>query len=229
MRINNMEPTRTVHNEHGNIEASLSYVLKQQIPKSSRILDIGCRYGSLIYNLHRQGYGHVYGFDINQKSINIGKAAYREISPKLICGNRHSLPFADAFFDLVLMFDVLEHIGEVERYLQREVYRVLKQGGRLLFQTPNKYTNIPWEIAARRSLTRWQKYHCSLQTKGSLQKLLLDSGFSEVKLEKHLLLTDYNVNKAKKNVGRPGIFLLKLWGKLPLSLYPNFWGTAGKQ
>jgi ubiquinone/menaquinone biosynthesis C-methylase UbiE len=228
MKTDNIGPICALKREHGNIESSLNYVLKQQIPKNARILDIGCRYGSLIYNLHRHGYSQVYGLDINLKAINAGKTEYPEISPRLICGSRQCLPFDDASFDIVLMFDVIEHIDAIERYLRNEVCRVLKTGGRLLFQTPNKYTNIPWEIAARKSFTRWKKYHCSLQTRGSLKKMLQGAGFTEVTVEKHVLVTEYNMTKTVKSLGRPGIFLLKIWDKLPLSVYPHFWGRAGK-
>jgi len=34
--------------EHGNIDSSLEYFLKFDLPKNARILDIGCNYGSFI-------------------------------------------------------------------------------------------------------------------------------------------------------------------------------------
>ena len=57
-------------NEHGNIKASLEYFMKLNIPKNYRLLDIGCNYGSLIYNLYKSGYRNVWGVDINENSIN---------------------------------------------------------------------------------------------------------------------------------------------------------------
>ena len=55
------------------------------------------------------------------------------------------LPFADQSFDTVLSFDVFEHIPDSDKHL-REVRRVLKNGGQYLLQTPNKWTNIPFEL-----------------------------------------------------------------------------------
>jgi len=63
------------------------------------------------------------------------------------------------------MFDVIEHIPNIEDFLKGQVYRVLKEKGIFVFQTPNKIINIPWEIINQRSLTKWKKYHCSLQAK----------------------------------------------------------------
>jgi len=217
-----------LENEHGNIESSLQFVLQKQICRSARILDIGCRYGSLIYNLFRQGYHHVFGLDVSAKTIERGKQAYRDISGNLATYDGKELPYEDESFDVILMFDVIEHIPAVDRYLKNEVYRVLKKGGLLLFQTPNKYINIPWEIWSRRSLTGWKRNHCSLQTRRSLKQLLLGAGFSRADLEKHTILTGHNRTKVQKHLGKSGLLLLHLFAAAPFSLYPNFWGTAVK-
>ena len=41
--------------------------------KRGKILDVGCNYGSLIYNSYKFGYKKVYGLDINSENIKIGK------------------------------------------------------------------------------------------------------------------------------------------------------------
>ena len=90
-----------LENEHGNIESSLQFVLQKQICRSTRILDIGCRYGSLIYNLFRQGYHHVFGFDVSAKTIERGKQAYRDISGNLATYDGKELPYEDESFDVI--------------------------------------------------------------------------------------------------------------------------------
>jgi SAM-dependent methyltransferase len=52
--------------------------------------------------------------------------------------NAHSLPFADGAFDLVFHHYVAEHFRS-PLPSNREIARVLKPGGLLLFQTPNRY------------------------------------------------------------------------------------------
>lgn len=48
------------------------------------------------------------------------------------------IPFSDASFDAVILFDVLEHLPEPEKALP-EILRVLKPGGHLLMNTPFMY------------------------------------------------------------------------------------------
>lgn len=54
------------------------------------------------------------------------------------CCGCEALPFADKSFDVVFHCFVAEHLSSPE-ICHREIFRVLKPGGRLLFQTPSKY------------------------------------------------------------------------------------------
>jgi len=217
--------------EHGNIQASFEYFMKFNIPKNAKILDIGCNYGSLIYNLYLNGYENIYGIDINKKAVQEGKNDYKLISKNIKQYPGEKVPFKDEEFDVVLMFDVIEHILNIEKFLENEVYRVLKKDGYFVFQTPNKYINIPWEIVSSKSLIKWKEwkdYHCSLQTKNSLNSLLIKSGFSNILLEKNKICTEHNKTKLRKRFGFIGPILLMILEKMPLSFYPNFYGCARK-
>ncbi|MBS3072877.1 class I SAM-dependent methyltransferase [Candidatus Pacearchaeota archaeon] len=214
-------------NELGNIKASLDYISKFNLDKKSKILDIGANYGSLIFNLYNEGYKNVFGVDINRESIKLGKQKYKKIKFNLMEYNGKKLPFKDNSSNVILMFDVIEHITNIQEFLEKEVYRVLKKGGIFIFQTPNKYINVPWEIIHSRSL-RYREYHCSLQTYWSLKKLLNTSGFKSVKIEKHDIYTEHNIKKVNKYMGVFGIFILKLMLKNPIFLYPNFYGWCKK-
>lgn len=215
--------------EHGNIQSSLEYFLKFNLPKNVRILDIGCNYGSLIYNLHKLGYKNVQGIDINKEAIKEGKANYKSIKNKLKFYNGETIPFKEESFDVVLMFDVIEHIPNVGRFLKEEVYRVLKKKGLFIFQTPNKPMNILWVYMDNMSFkVKWWKEHCSLQTYSSLKKLLECSNFMKIKIEKHNILTQHNEDKVKKRMGNLGLLLLNLTSIMPLRLQSNFWGSAKK-
>jgi SAM-dependent methyltransferase len=56
-------------------------------------------------------------------------------APDGVCGSVLKLPFADASFDVVGAFDVIEHC-EPEADALAEVFRVLEPGGRLLVSVP---------------------------------------------------------------------------------------------
>lgn len=55
---------------------------------------------------------------------------------------------ADNHFDFVITFQVLEHI-EDDVFFLREIYRILKPGGKLILSTPNKLQSLtrnPWHV-----------------------------------------------------------------------------------
>lgn len=49
-----------------------------------------------------------------------------------------NLPFADESFDAVVSFETIEHVNEVDHFLE-EMKRVLKPGGLFICSTPNIY------------------------------------------------------------------------------------------
>lgn len=62
---------------------------------------------------------------------------------KFICGDATNLPFENASFDAVTMFDLLEHVPDDQKAVQ-EALRVLKPGGFLLVSTPNENWQFPY-------------------------------------------------------------------------------------
>ena len=210
--------------EWGNIEGSVEYVKCKSIPRDSKLLDIGCNTGSTIFSLHQYGFTNVYGVDVEKNKINHGRKIYAEISDRLAYYDGTKLPFEDNSFDVVTMFDVIEHITNIDRFIREEVRRVLTGRGILLFQTPNKYTNIPWEILHHKSLHKYKEYHVSLQSYRSLMSLLENSGFDEIVVEKRNVYTPYYLRELAKYLGPLAHPTLFIANKLPTSCTTNFWG-----
>ncbi len=218
----------TLPEEQGNLATSLEYISKFNISKTARILDLGCGYGSLIYNLKLNGYDNVYGIEVNKERVEKGRIAYPNLSESICTYSGEIIPYQDSVYDLILMFDVIEHIPDVETFIIKEVYRVLKDNGLLIFQTPNKLINIPWEVVNNKSFSKWKQYHCSLQTRNSLAQLLVAAGFRKVVIEKNSIITKHNVRKVKSKLGIIGLMVLYMLQFMPLSFYPNFWGSGIK-
>ena len=212
--------------EYGNIENSFRYFKKFKIKKDSQILDVGTNIGTLPNLMSKADWKNVFGIDVTKNAIGFGKKKYPKISKNLIAYNGEKIPFKNNSFDVVTSFDVIEHIPKPSKILD-EIYRVLKPNGIFIFQTPNKIINSCWETLQFNSLN-WKKYHCSLQTPISLKKLLENSNFHEIIIEKFSISTKYNKDKVKKKLGIIFIPLLYVADLCPLIIFPNLWGSCKK-
>jgi ubiquinone/menaquinone biosynthesis C-methylase UbiE len=67
----------------------------------------------------------------------------RQATLRFVCGDASKLPFPDATFGLVTMFDLLEHVPNHEA-ASHEALRVLKPGGFLLVSTPSENWRYPY-------------------------------------------------------------------------------------
>jgi SAM-dependent methyltransferase len=214
--------------EHGDIKNSFDFFIEQKFPQNCSILDIGCNVGSLLKTLHKFDYQHTCGVEISEAKLKLGRALNPEIRERLINADGSKLPFKDEAFQVVISFDTLEHIKDINAHLT-EVKRVLeKPTGIYLFQTPNKFTNIPWEIINSKSLFKWKRYHCSLQTYRSLHRILRQNGFHFVKISKRDNLSEYNINKINRKLGIIGIFFQKIFNLLPIRFSSNYWVIAAE-
>jgi SAM-dependent methyltransferase len=82
--------------------------------------------------------------DAEVVTLDLDAGLLGQISPdaasELVCGDARRLPFSDAVFDAVTLFDVLEHIHD-DSSAANEALRVTCPGGVVLVSTPN----IDWK------------------------------------------------------------------------------------
>ena len=160
--------------QRGNLTINLDFLSQADVlHPEHRILEIGCGIGSLAASLHKQGH-RIVGTDISQEAIAYGRQKYPEL--RLEVQPAESLPYEPASFDVVLSFDLFEHIATIDRHVS-EVSRVLKGRGLYLLQTPNKYSNTLFETLSHRSL-KWRRYHPSLHSPGQLRRRFQQHGFA---------------------------------------------------
>ena len=107
--------------------------LDQANPKALRILDAGCGTGGNLAALQRAGYD-AQGFDFSHVAIEFCRA--RGLMGVSV-GSITDIPYTDKVFDIVISCDVLNDAGtdDEERAL-REIYRVLRPGGRVFLNLP---------------------------------------------------------------------------------------------
>ena len=98
--------------------------------KSLKILSIGTGTGDDLKIL--SNYGDNYVTDILDEALAVVPDEYCFEKRK---ADACDLPYEDGFFDIVVSFDVFEHI-ENDIKAVSEVHRVLKKGGKLVFSVP---------------------------------------------------------------------------------------------
>jgi cyclopropane fatty-acyl-phospholipid synthase-like methyltransferase len=210
--------------QRGNLETNLAFLARTALLKpGDRVLEIGCGIGTVVQELARQGYD-VVGTDISPVAVEYGRNKYRDI--RLEVQAAEDLAFADASFDVVLSFDLFEHIARIDRHVS-EVHRVLKSGGYYLFQTPNKYADAMFETLMLRSL-KWRRAHPSLHTPGQLKRRLENHGF-EARFVKMNPMNEYMRAKLRKFGPVTFLFGRLDFRKLPLALQTNLYVVARKR
>jgi len=209
--------------QRGNLRANLDFLARTSLLRpGQRILEIGCGIGTVVAELTKQGYDAT-GTDISQVAIEYGRAKYGNI--RLEVQPAEELPYADGTFDVVLSFDLFEHIARIDRHVS-EVQRVLKPAGYYLFQTPNRLANVVAETLAYKSL-KWRRVHPSLHSPGQLRRRLANHGF-EVRFIKMDQMNEYTQAKLRQ-LGRLARWAERIdFTRLPLALQINLYVVACK-
>ena len=212
---------------HGNFESNLAFLRAVNLPlKEQKILEIGSGNGAMLHHLVSEGYD-VEGVEIDQDCLDKAQQIYGDLPLRRVYGVE--LPYESGTFDVVLSFDVLEHIPDTDAHL-KEVSRVLKRTGSYLLQSPNKWTNSIFETIRWRSFTKWRVHHCSLHSYFGFRRLFDRHGF-ETTFYDVPVVTDYFKKKIRAYLGRPGLFMLTIANpdRMPMPLRTNFYIKAHKR
>lgn len=151
-----------------------TYRFAENFSRDKHVLDYGC--GS--------GYGSaalasiastVDGVDIAADAVAQARAHYSRANLHFHhIGEMAPLPFPNSFFDVVLSFQVIEHVNDVDHYLA-EIRRVLTPSGALLLATPDRSARLfPWQRP-------WNRWHVNEYSSTSLASTLLRF-FSQVEI-----------------------------------------------
>ena len=108
----------------------------KKVHKGSEVLDLGCAWGRIVFQLQREGYS-VTGIDINgsaiDKALDTAKKTNKKYQKKVkfVTANAMELPFSDESFDACFLQAFLTTIvlPEDRSKVISEAYRVLKNNG----------------------------------------------------------------------------------------------------
>ena len=112
------------------------YRFAEALVGGRRIVDLGCGvgYGSQILAGKA---ARVYALDFAPDAVAQGRAAFNAANIRWIAGDAERMPLADDSVDLVVAFEVIEHLADW-RAMLAESRRVLHADGQLVVSTPNR-------------------------------------------------------------------------------------------
>ncbi|MBN1303069.1 MAG: class I SAM-dependent methyltransferase [Anaerolineales bacterium] len=145
-----------------------------------RVLEVGCGAGRFLRSLRRQlPQLEYHGCDLDETSIRMAKAYQDGIHYRM--ADAVSLPYEADQFDIVLLFDILEHVEDTDQFLG-ELQRVAKNGARLHMYVPceGEPFTLYWllyKLKIGHDLTKRHAGHVQRFTKKGVQAVVAAHGF----------------------------------------------------
>jgi SAM-dependent methyltransferase len=136
------------------------------------VLEAGCGEGygaDLIAGVARR----VTALDYDETTVAHVRARYPRVA--VMHANLTELPLADGSVDVVVNFQVIEHLWDQVRFVS-ECARVLRPSGLLMVSTPNRITFSPGRD------TPINPFHTRELNADELTQLLVDAGFASVSM-----------------------------------------------
>ncbi len=137
-----------------------------------KLLEIGCGMGDFLLEAKDRGLD-VWGIEISEHTARI--ANQRLQSERVVSGILEDVVFPKNTFDIIVFFDVIEHVRDPLRFFQL-VYKYLKSRGTVHVVTPSLES---W--SARLMGRLWMEYkveHLFYFNKKSVERLMINSGFT---------------------------------------------------
>jgi len=189
-----------------------------------RLLDIGCGEGFFLFSASRAGYA-IKGIEIAQGAAEYAR---REFGLDVEAKPFEELQFPEDYFDVVTLWQVLEHVPYPLEVL-KEVHRILKPRGLVAASTPDIEGTMARIL--RRKWWNLRRVHVNQFTGKTLIDMLYHAGFRDsfstnynesisvsmliIPLLKHLRLYE-----AAKGLFYPGTISGKIMNRLTLA-YPS--------
>lgn len=182
----------------------IQHEFKPQLKKIRRFapqgkfLEIGCAGGATLAVAKAYGYNE-YGVEFSESMAQWGR---QHLGVRIFSGMLEQQQFAENFFDVVYMGDVIEHIVNPLELLL-EVKRVLKPSGIVAIAYPcetNNFTAVGRQLLHRTLQVNTKPYHLYCFTPKTITLLLQKDGFNVLVSDNQKLLVQQNILKYAVNL-----------------------------
>ena len=165
------------------------------LPKNGRVLECGPSIGSFTKFLQEQGYRDIHALDFTDAMTFPDKS---KLTFHAMDFNRDRMPYPDGFFDAACAWGVAEHMENPYQFL-REVHRVLKDGGVLLFSVPSIFHWMSRLLFFKTGMfPRWNRRnnHIAVFPRGVFEKIV----------SRYFVMAERRYTRPSLWLNRPGKF-----------------------
>lgn len=152
-------------------------VVRRHTPRPGRLLDVGCAAGYFLAVMREAGW-EVAGVDLSSEIVAHARARFG--FSELHAGTLETAPWPPASFDLVTMWDLVEHVSDPRAVLM-QAHRLLRPDGVLVLETQDVASPFARLLGARWHHFKHAEhlYHFDAAT---IRRLLAQAGFAAVEL-----------------------------------------------
>jgi 2-polyprenyl-3-methyl-5-hydroxy-6-metoxy-1,4-benzoquinol methylase len=144
--------------------------------KTGLLLDVGCGKGWFLETARERGW-QVQGVEL---CAEVAKRTMERVQTQVHVGSIFDVALPSETFDLVTMFDVIEHL-EAPIEALRICYRVLKPGGALALSTPN-LRGLGCRLLGARAFAVWPDEHIIYFGPASMKRALHLADFVDIEI-----------------------------------------------
>jgi 2-polyprenyl-3-methyl-5-hydroxy-6-metoxy-1,4-benzoquinol methylase len=144
--------------------------------KGLKVLDVGCGWGQTLLHFQSKGMD-CYGFDPADGAIEYGK---KQGLKNVVKAGLDTMNVFNQQFDVVTLFNVLEHLAEPAKVIEEIRTDVLKSGGLIIVDVPNEFNSLQVAGKELHELSEWwvtPPAHLNYFNKDTLCNLLAGKGY----------------------------------------------------
>ena len=174
--------------------------VEELVPRRGRVLDVGCSQGLFLEAARAEGWDAV-GIDLNRKAV--AEAAARGLD--VVHGELRAGRFESASFDVVTLFDLIEHVRQPAELLTA-CYDALRPGGLLMLTTPDVSGLLPrlTYVAFGLTLGAWghptPPAHLVQFSPRTVSQMLVRTGFEAVDIWTEHIPMAYSAGKLENSI-----------------------------